>query len=90
MENFKNEIRSMLEEIIAICEDNDIEFQYATLNDIALEGAGSFCFHNDIECDDLPNDLVTIADDIFDMFWKKIPDYDDRVDVMDEIVNSII
>lgn len=90
MENFKNEISSMLEEIIFICEDNEIEYHDATLYDIAFEGAGSFSFHNDIECDDLPDDLVEMADDIYALFVGKIPDYEDRKDIMDEIVYSMI
>ncbi|WP_281637031.1 hypothetical protein [Flavobacterium marginilacus] len=90
MENFKNEIKSMLEEIIFICEDNEIEYNDVILYDIAFEGAGSFSFHNDIECDDLPDDLVKMADDINVLFLENILKYEDRQDIMDEIIDSMI
>ena len=90
MEEFKKEIRSTIVEIISICEFYDIDFQEVTLYDCAFEGAGSFAFHKEIQYEDLPEDLVTKADDILDMFCEKFPDYEvGREEVMNEILSTI-
>jgi hypothetical protein len=91
MKKFKKEIRNKIVEIIAICEFHDIDFQEITLNDCAIEGAGSFTFHEKIQHEDLPEDLVSKADDILDLFCEKFSDSEaGRREIMDEILSTII
>jgi hypothetical protein len=90
MKEFKKEIRSKIVEIISICEFHDINCQEVTLYDCAFEGAGSFTFHEEIQHEDLPEDLVSKADDILDMFCEKFPDSEvGREEVMNEILVTI-
>lgn len=90
MNEFKKEIRSKIVEIISICEFHDINCQEVTLYDCAFEGAGSFTFQEEIQFEDLPEYLVSKADDILDMFCEKFPDSEvGREEVMNEILGTI-
>ena len=90
MKEFKKEIRSKIVEIISICEFHDIDCQEVTLYDCAFEGASSFTFHEEIQYEDLPEVLVSKADDILDMFCEKFPNSEvGREEVMNEILSTI-
>ncbi|MBA9072580.1 hypothetical protein GGR22_000706 [Flavobacterium gossypii] len=92
MENLKIEVTEMLLDVITLCEENEIDYCKITLFDVGYEGAASFVFHQEIEFEDIPEELVILSDNISDMIAEEYPLYfdDEKEKFMKQVIDSIM
>lgn len=92
MNKLKIKVADMLLDVMTICEENKIDYCDVTLFDIGYEGVFSFVFHQEIEFEDLPEELVMLSDNVSDMISDEYPSYfdEEKEKFMNEVIESII